>query len=625
MESENRPVVTSEPDPGYKWRVLASVVVGLFMVILDQTVVNVALKALQAHFAVSTDVAQWVISLYTLTLGIATPLSGFLGDRFGAKRIYLSALILFLLGSLLCGISPSLPLLIVARAIQGVGGGIALPLGTALLFRTFPVQERGAAFGIFGVVLVFAPAVGPLVGGWLVDHNLLSWIFFINLPIGAVGLIIGYTFLRELPGSANVRADIPGILLACVGFGALLFATSIAGQQGVGWLDTRVIVGFMAGLLCLAAFVVVELRTEQPLLDLRLYTIPSFAIASIANTVGTIALFGAEFILPLYLQLLRGESAFQTGLILLPLAITSSISGLLAGRYADRFGPRMSVALGFVLMSYNTFQLAQIKIDTSIGFIVFLMAVRGFAVGMIIQNTQLAALLEVPIQRLNRATPLLLAMRQTMLSIGVAILATVLASGIMVSMPNVPAGGNLASLPETARVAALQSLHVFQLQYVTGLDRAYEVTFVVSLITTFLAIFLPGWPGKYPLHALQEPRFQESQLQEAQLREAQLREAQLLELQLQEAQLRDAQLQELQFQGARLQVSQFGSSQFRSLHFQKPFQITQAQKSQFQSLQSQKPQVQKSQFQGSQFQKPQIQKSQAQSSQFRKPQGNRKE
>jgi EmrB/QacA subfamily drug resistance transporter len=501
MESEIRPGIEPQDssDP-YKWRVLASVVVGLFMVILDSTVVNVALKSLQLHYSVSTDVAQWVISLYTLALGIATPLSGFLGDRFGVKRVYLSGLVLFLAGSLLCGIAPSLPLLIAARAIQGIGGGIALPLGTALLFRAFPVRERGAAFGVFGIVLVFAPAIGPLVGGLLVDHNLLSWIFFLNLPIGAVGLIIGYTFLREAPGSAHVRADIPGIILACVGFGVLLFAASIAGEQGVGWFDPRVIGCFAGGILCLVIFGVVELRTEQPLLDLRLYAIPSFALANIASTVGTIALFGAEFLLPLYLQILRGESAFQTGLILLPLAIASSISGLIAGRVADRIGPRISIVLGFLLMTYNTFQFAQIKMDTSINFIIFLIVLRGLAVGMIIQNTQLAALLEVPLSRLNRATPLIQATRQTMLSIGVAILATVLSSAVTINIPdNMQSATDLTNLPAAARAAAEQSLHVFQQQYIAGLEHAYLVTFYVAVITTILVLFLPGWPGKYPL------------------------------------------------------------------------------------------------------------------------------
>ncbi len=188
--------VTDDGDSSYKWKVLASVVVGLFMVILDATVVNVALRSLQEKYAASTSDVQWIISLYTLALGIATPLSGFLGDRVGVKRVYISGLAIFVLGSVLCGLAPSLPLLIAARGLQGIGGGIALPLGTAMLFGAFPPEQRGAAFGVFGIVLVFAPASGPLLGGWLVDHNLIPWIFFINLPIGLLGLTVSGRFLR---------------------------------------------------------------------------------------------------------------------------------------------------------------------------------------------------------------------------------------------------------------------------------------------------------------------------------------------------------------------------------------------------------------------------------------------
>ncbi|GCE30290.1 MFS transporter [Dictyobacter alpinus] len=492
------PASQNAPDASYKWRVLATVVTGLFMVILDSTVINVALKALQQHYSVSTSEAQWVISLYTLALGIATPLSGFLGDRFGIKRIYLLGLVLFVVGSILCGIAPSLFFLIAARAIQGIGGGISLPLGTALLFRAFPPRERGAAFGIFGIVLVFAPAIGPLLGGWLVDQNLLSWIFYLNIPIGAIGLTIGTLYLREAPGSASVKADIPGIILSALGFGAILFAASAAGEQGVGWTDPRVVIGFAVGVVALALFTIIELRTADPLLDLRLFGIPSFAIANVASMVGTIALFGAEFLLPLYLQILRGQTAFQAGLILLPLAIASAFSSFIGGRITDRIGPRVPIVVGFILIAYNTYQLAQIKIDTSINFIIFLLVLRGIAVGLIIQNSQVAALLDVPLSRLNRATPLVQATRQTMQSIGVAILATVLTSAITLSMPkNVQAGADLTKLPPAVREAALNGIHQFQAQYITGLEHAYLLTFAIAVVATLLSLFLPGWPGKY--------------------------------------------------------------------------------------------------------------------------------
>ena len=503
--------VPAEADSGYKWRVLASVVVGLFMVILDSTVINVALKTLQQHYSVTTNEAQWVISLYVLALGISTPLSGFLGDRFGIKRTYLSGLAMFVIGSFLCGIATALDfsatlgglklspltMLIIARAIQGVGGGIALPLGTALLFRTFPPREIGAAFGIFGIVLVFAPGVGPILGGWLVDHNLLSWIFYLNIPIGAIGIAIGLNFLRETPGSRANRPDIPGIIFSAIGFGAILLGASLAGEQGSSWTDTRVISSLIVGVIGLAIFAFFELRARQPLLDLRLYGIPTFAIANVAALVGTIALFGAEFLLPLYLQILRGQTAFQAGLTLLPLALAAGVSTVVAGRISDRIGPRLPIVIGFLLIAFNTYQLSQITLTTDLKYIGFLLVLRGIAVGLIIQNSQVAALRDVPPARLNRATPLVQATRQTMQSVGVAVLATILTTAITVTIPNNIPSGDISQLPPPVQQQILAKIHEFQSQYITGLQHAYLATFIIAVVATVLSSFLPGWPGKW--------------------------------------------------------------------------------------------------------------------------------
>ena len=494
---------SSVAESRYKWRILWSVIIGLFMVILDSTVINVALKALQIHFSVTTDQAQWVISLYTLVLGVSTPLSGYLADRFGTKRIYLSGIGLFVFGSLLAGLfasQDSLLFLIVSRGIQGLGGGIALPLGMAMMFRAFPPGQRGAAFGIFGIVMVFAPAIGPLVGGWLVDHNLISWIFLVNLPIGILGLIIGSLFLIGEKGSKDVRSDIPGMISAAGGFGLILYGTSIAGQQGVGWTSPEVLILLGIGLVTLFVFTIIELRSPAPLMDLRLYTIPSFALANIANVVGTISLFGAEFLLPLYLQILRGETAFDAGLILLPMAVTSMIMSPIAGRLADKIGPRLPMMIGFLLIAFNTYQLAHIEMNTSLVFIMVIVAIRGIAFGLIMQNAQLASLLDVPLRRINRATPLINATRQTAQSIGVATLATILTSAITVTVPALVANGStpdLTKAPPGIRRVAEQGYHTFQNQYISGLNHAYTVTFVIAMAVAILCIFLPGWPGKY--------------------------------------------------------------------------------------------------------------------------------
>jgi len=435
-----------------------------------------------------------VIILYTLALGIATPLSGFLGDRFGTKRVYMGGLALFVLGSVLCGLAPSLPLLIAARGLQGIGGGIALPLGTAMLFGAFPPEQRGAAFGVFGIVLVFAPASGPLLGGWLVDHNLIPWIFFLNLPIGLFGLAVSGRFLRQ---RRTARADVPGMVLAPLGFGALLFAASISGEPGAGWSDGRVLASLALGVVLLATLVAAELRAPEPLLDLRLYRTRSFALGSAVGLIGTVALFGVEFLLPLYLQVLRGRTAFEAGLFLLPLAIASGIVIPLSGVLADRLGPRAPVVAGFLLLAFNTYQLSQVTLETSLTYITILVVLRGIGIALVVQNAQVAALTDVPPNRLTRATPLYSATQQTLQAIGVALLATILSTAVTVTLPRDGVPANLSRLPAPAREAALAGLHTFQEQYITGLQHAYVAAFAVSIVATLLVLFLPGWPGAY--------------------------------------------------------------------------------------------------------------------------------
>src|SRR5512147_1071342 len=202
-----------------KWKILISVMFGIFMIILDSTVVNIAFPTLRREFGASLADAQWVLSIYVLALGVTTPVSGFLADRFGIKRMYLLGLSIFVVGSFLCGLAPSLGWLIVARALQGFGGGIALPLGPAQLYRAFPPKEQGTALGIFGLALVTAPALGPILGGWLVDLNIWRAIFFVNVPIGILGVILGSRFLLDYRVEKRPSFDPLGLVTAVVGFG----------------------------------------------------------------------------------------------------------------------------------------------------------------------------------------------------------------------------------------------------------------------------------------------------------------------------------------------------------------------------------------------------------------------
>jgi len=437
---------------------------GVFMVVLDTTVVNVAFPTLRAEFRASLSEAQWIVSIYVLALGMSTPLSGYLSDRLGIKRVFLGGLSVFVFGSFLCGLAPNLGLLIVARALQGIGGGIALPLGSAQLYSAFPSSEQGKAFGYFGIVLMTAPALGPLLGGVLVDQGMWRWIFFVNVPIGVFGVWLGTRWLRESRRGTKPHLDVVGLLLALVAFGSLLYAASIAAT--VGWTAVSTLVWFAVGSVALVGFVLTDLHSsKEPLLDFRLFERPTFLTANLIGYVSVIALFGAEFLMPVYLQNLRGRTSLGSGLILLPLAVTAAIAAPIAGRLYDRIGPRPLVVFGFLVLVVNTWQLSRLTLATPITFIMFLLALRGLALGTTVQTTFATALGSVPKLRLARGSALINATRNVVQSIGVAVLATVLAS----------AGG----------------------QPLIGFENAYRLTFYVSLVAVAIALFLPGWPGQW--------------------------------------------------------------------------------------------------------------------------------
>jgi DHA2 family multidrug resistance protein len=518
MEPAGKPLLS------HKYRILISVIFGIFMVILDTTVVNVAFQTLRAEFGASLNDSQWIISIYVLTLGISTPLSAFLGDRYGMKRIYLVGLGIFVLGSFLSGISPTLGFMIAARALQGFGGGIALPLGTAILLRSFPAREQGKALGIFGIASLVAPALGPILGGYLVDLHLWRFIFFINPPIGIVGIILGSFFLPEFKGEHWPALDWLGLIAEVVGFGAVLYAASVAAN--FGWSAPGVLVWFMVGVVGLAGFALIELFwAKDPLLDLRLYRKPTFLSASILGYVSVIALFGAEFLLPIYLQYLRGQTAFQTGLILLPMAITGGVATILAGNLYDRLGPRPLLAFGFGILIVNTWQLAQIKADTPISWILFLLALRGLAFGATIQTTFVTALSAVRLPEIAQGSSLTNATRQVFQAVGIAILATVLAStlspkiyALQQQFLNAPPQLGVAPLaicqpaPGTLVVASLKPgdqppapippqvaplLGEACRENIAGFEQAYRVTFYAASLAFLIGLLLPGWPFKW--------------------------------------------------------------------------------------------------------------------------------
>ncbi|GAC1642764.1 MAG: DHA2 family efflux MFS transporter permease subunit [Ktedonobacteraceae bacterium] len=490
----------------YKWIVALVVIFGLFMTILDGTIVNIAIPRLQNVFGVTLTSVQWVLTAYTLVQGVATPLTAYLSQRFGSKRLYLLALAGFTIGSTLCGLSINLPMLIFFRIVQGATGAFMSPLAITLLWTEFPPEERGTALGALGVPILLAPALGPTIGGYIVTY--LGWqlIFFVNIPIGIIGIILGFLFLRETFAERRTTFDIPGFFCSAVGLASLLYGLSDASTDG--WGSAKVL-GFLSlGVIMLILFVLVELNTarreRQPLLDIRVFGSRSFSTSSIASIFVTFALYGGLFIIPIYLQSVRGLSAYQAGLLLLPQAFASMVSSVIGGRLVDRIGVRGVVIPGLVILAFALWLLTFIGANTPYGTLQIWLIVRSFALGFCFQPLSVAALSEIKPRMLSQATAVNTTLRFVISSLAVAVIATLVQSQTTIHYSHLAEQVTAAS-PLGQLIPRLQALFILHgasaaaaysaaLQEISGLVRlqatiiAMQDAFRLSVVLTGLAI-----------------------------------------------------------------------------------------------------------------------------------------
>lgn len=406
----------------YKWLVTIAVIFGLFMAVLDQTVVNIALPKLQAVFGATLNDIQWVITAYTLAQTVSVPLFGYLADRFGTKWIYMISLALFTLASMLCGISWSVSSMIFFRILQGLGGGALLPIGIAQVYAVFPPAERGRSQAAIGVPVLLAPALGPTLGGYIVQYFSWRLIFYINVPIGIIGLFMCFVLLRRGRVNAQARLDVLGLTLSTLTFSSLVYGVGEAASDG--WGSGKVLGFGVFGVLCLIALIVVELRTADPLLDFSLYKSWNWSSAYLITIAITFALFGALFLVPQYLQVLRGLSPEQAGLVLLPSSLVTLVALPISGFATDRFGPKWSIFIGLVALGIASYLLSGLTLTTPTHLIQLWLIGRSIGIGFASQPASVIALSNVPRAKLARGSSFFTLQRQVASAFITSFLAT---------------------------------------------------------------------------------------------------------------------------------------------------------------------------------------------------------
>lgn len=374
-----------------------------------------------------------------LAAAAVIPLAGWLSDRYGAKRVYLTALSMFMIGSVLCAAAPSAPMLVFFRVLQGLGGGMLMPIGLAFVYRLAPPDNRGAVMGAFGIPMLLGPALGPILSGWFLQYADWRLIFLINLPVGALALVAGLRALPALPGRSGGGAlDLPGAILGPIAFASLSYG--ISETTVAGWTGAPTLIGIGVGLIALVAFIVRELTTDYPLLELKVFRRRDFTLAIMAQWAAFAGLFGTMFLIPLFLQMVRGYGSFETGLYTLPQALVAAATMPIAGRLFDRFGARPTVTAGLALVAVAMGLLARVTAETTGADLRVPLGLWGAGMGLLMMPLGTHILNSAPRELVSRVTALTGALQNVVASLGVATFATLLQARIAVHLADRPIG-----------------------------------------------------------------------------------------------------------------------------------------------------------------------------------------
>lgn len=452
--------------------------IGSFCTVLNGTILATALPAIMKTFDINTSTVQWLTTGFMLINGVMIPVSAWMINKFSTRVMYIGAMTTFLLGTVLAYISTNFGMLLAGRIIQGLGVGVTMPLLQTIMLSIFPPEKRGAAMGTVGLVIGLAPAIGPTLSGWVVDNYTWRDLFGMIIPIVCFVLILSFFLMRNVIPNQDQKLDFISAVTSTIGFGSLLYGFSNAGNDG--WTDKFVLLELVIGFIFVALFIRRQLHMEEPFLDVRVFKYGEFTLAALLSGVANLAMFGIEMLLPLYIQNVRGESAFHSGLMLLPGAIAMGVMSPITGRIFDRFGARYMAITGMTLLTLGTIPFLFITENTSVAYIVIFYAVRMFGIAMTMMPVTTSGMNALPFNSISHGTAVNNTFRQVMSSIGTAILTSVLTN---VTTNSLPAKSMLKQTPLKYRSEAIDAV-------LAGYHSAFFVAACFALVALILTFFL---------------------------------------------------------------------------------------------------------------------------------------
>jgi DHA2 family multidrug resistance protein len=440
----------SESTPGSAWTpsfnpwlIAISVMLATVMEVLDTSVANVALPHIAGNLSATTEEATWVLTSYLISNAIVLPATGWISSYIGRKRFLIICIVMFTVASALCGAAPNLPILIIARILQGIGGGALQPIAQAVLLESFPPARRGAAMALYGMGVVVAPIIGPTLGGWITDNYSWRWIFYINLPVGLLAAFMANTFVEDPPYIRNQKPgkiDYTGFGLMALGLAALELTLDLGQQRD--WFESPVIVfTALVSAVSLLGFVAWELYVEDPIVNLRVFLNRNFAVGTALIASVGVVLYGSTALLPLFLQTLLGYPAMESGMAVSPRGIGSIVSMVVVGRLIGKIDSRYLIMFGFAVLAYSTYMFTGLNLEIASSNVAIPMVISGFAMGFVFVPLTTLTMGTLSNEQIGNASGIYNLMRNTGGSIGIAAMTTFLSRGMQTHM--VPLAANL--------------------------------------------------------------------------------------------------------------------------------------------------------------------------------------